>query len=66
MKNDRLLRHYVDCLLGKAKCPKEGEELKSKNTVFNYFLMTFNFEHFENISTDMKYIIIMVLHIYCK
>ncbi|CAH1116675.1 unnamed protein product [Phaedon cochleariae] len=28
IKNDRLLRNYVDCLLGKKKCTKDGEELK--------------------------------------
>lgn len=30
VKNDRLLRAYVDCLLGAKKCTKDGEELKSK------------------------------------
>lgn len=30
IKNDRLLRAYVDCLLGTKKCTKDGEELKSK------------------------------------
>ncbi|CAH1988482.1 unnamed protein product [Acanthoscelides obtectus] len=28
LKNDRLLRNYVDCLLGKRKCTNDGEELK--------------------------------------
>uniref|UniRef100_A0A310SB41 Chemosensory protein 05 n=1 Tax=Chrysomela lapponica TaxID=153811 RepID=A0A310SB41_CHRLA len=28
VKNDRLLRNYVDCLLGKKKCSKDGEQLK--------------------------------------
>nr|UTN00846.1 chemosensory protein [Semanotus bifasciatus] len=28
IKNDRLLRNYVDCLLGKKKCTNDGEELK--------------------------------------
>ncbi|KAG5883700.1 hypothetical protein JTB14_007419 [Gonioctena quinquepunctata] len=28
VKNERLLRNYVDCLLGKKKCTKDGEELK--------------------------------------
>lgn len=30
IKNDRLLRSYVDCLLGSKHCTKDGEELKSK------------------------------------
>lgn len=30
IKNDRLLRAYVDCLLGIKNCTKDGEELKSK------------------------------------
>lgn len=30
IKNDRLLRAYVDCLLGTKQCSKDGEELKSK------------------------------------
>lgn len=33
VKNERLLRAYVDCLLGTKKCTKDGEELKSK---FNF------------------------------
>ncbi|KAJ8925810.1 hypothetical protein NQ315_009660 [Exocentrus adspersus] len=28
VRNDRLLKNYVDCLLGRAKCTKEGNELK--------------------------------------
>ncbi|XP_056639212.1 ejaculatory bulb-specific protein 3-like [Diorhabda sublineata] len=28
INNDRLLRGYVDCLLGTKSCTKEGEELK--------------------------------------
>nr|XP_023025546.1 ejaculatory bulb-specific protein 3-like [Leptinotarsa decemlineata] len=28
IKNDRLLRNYVDCLLSKKNCTKDGEELK--------------------------------------
>nr|AUF73002.1 chemosensory protein [Anoplophora chinensis] len=28
LKNDRLLRAYVDCLLGTKKCTNDGEELK--------------------------------------
>lgn len=28
--NDRLLRAYVDCLLGTRKCTKDGQELKSR------------------------------------
>lgn len=30
VKNDRLLRAYVDCLLGTKVCTKDGEELKSE------------------------------------
>lgn len=30
IKNDRLLRKYVDCLLGTENCNKDGDELKSK------------------------------------
>lgn len=30
LKNDRLLRTYVDCLKGTKKCTKDGEELKRK------------------------------------
>lgn len=30
VKNDRLLRSYVDCLIGSKKCTKDGDELKSK------------------------------------
>ncbi|KAG5898658.1 hypothetical protein JTB14_005417 [Gonioctena quinquepunctata] len=29
LKNDRILRNYVDCCLGKKKCTSDGEELKS-------------------------------------
>nr|APC94294.1 chemosensory protein 1 [Pyrrhalta aenescens] len=28
IQNDRLLRNYVDCLLGTKPCNKDGEELK--------------------------------------
>ncbi|CAG9763970.1 unnamed protein product [Ceutorhynchus assimilis] len=28
IQNDRLMRSYVDCCLGKKKCTKDGEELK--------------------------------------
>uniref|UniRef100_UPI003BB98AA3 chemosensory protein 14 precursor n=1 Tax=Tribolium castaneum TaxID=7070 RepID=UPI003BB98AA3 len=28
LKNDRLTRNYIDCVLGKGKCTPEGEELK--------------------------------------
>ncbi|XP_048523663.1 ejaculatory bulb-specific protein 3 [Dendroctonus ponderosae] len=28
IRNDRLLRNYIDCVLGKKKCTKDGEELK--------------------------------------
>lgn len=34
IKNDRLLRAYVDCLKGTKKCNKDGEELKSKFFIF--------------------------------
>lgn len=30
IKNERLLRAYIDCLLGTKQCTKDGEELKSK------------------------------------
>lgn len=33
LKNDRLTRNYLDCVLGKGKCTPEGEELKSKITI---------------------------------
>lgn len=36
IKNDRLLRGYVDCLLGIKHCNKDGEELKSKFILFNF------------------------------
>lgn len=29
LNNDRLLRGYIDCLLGKRRCTKDAEELKS-------------------------------------
>lgn len=45
-KNDRLLRNYVDCLLGSKKCTKEGEELKSKLIVKICFVLINYFEHF--------------------
>jgi len=32
-RNERLLKHYVDCLLDKRPCSKEGAELKSKKWV---------------------------------
>lgn len=35
IKNDRLLKAYVDCLAGTKKCTKDGEELKSK---FNWWV----------------------------
>ncbi|XP_060536173.1 ejaculatory bulb-specific protein 3-like [Cylas formicarius] len=28
LKNDRLLRNYIDCVMGKKSCTKDGEELK--------------------------------------
>ncbi|XP_068895997.1 ejaculatory bulb-specific protein 3-like [Tenebrio molitor] len=28
IKSDRLMRNYLDCVLGKGKCTPEGEELK--------------------------------------
>nr|ALR72517.1 chemosensory protein 3 [Colaphellus bowringi] len=28
LQNERLLRSYIDCLLDKKKCSKDGEELK--------------------------------------
>lgn len=34
-KNDRLLRGYVDCLLGTKNCNKDGAELKSKTFFLN-------------------------------
>lgn len=30
IKSDRLLRSYVDCLLGKKKCTNDGQTLKGK------------------------------------
>lgn len=39
IKNDRLLRSYIDCLLGTKKCNKDGEELKSK---FGFELLLIN------------------------
>lgn len=30
IKNDRLTRNYLDCVLEKGKCTSEGEQLKSK------------------------------------
>ncbi|KAG5883692.1 hypothetical protein JTB14_007411 [Gonioctena quinquepunctata] len=29
LKNDRILKNYMDCCLGKRKCTPDGEELKS-------------------------------------
>lgn len=41
MKNDRLLRFYVNCLLDKGPCTAEGRELKSKQ--FPICLRSLNF-----------------------
>lgn len=30
LKNDRLMKNYVDCLLEKGRCTPDGQELKSK------------------------------------
>lgn len=30
LKNDRLLKSYIDCLLDRGKCTPQGAELKSK------------------------------------
>lgn len=30
IKNDRLLRSYIECVLGKRGCTKDGEVLKGK------------------------------------
>lgn len=32
LKNDRLLKNYVDCVLDRGRCTKEGQELKSEYT----------------------------------
>nr|ARM20142.1 chemosensory protein [Galeruca daurica] len=29
LQSDRLLRNYIDCLLGKTQCTKDGQELKN-------------------------------------
>ncbi|KAG5883691.1 hypothetical protein JTB14_007410 [Gonioctena quinquepunctata] len=29
LKNDRILKNYIDCCLGKRKCTPDGQELKS-------------------------------------
>lgn len=48
LKNDRLTRNYVDCVLGKGKCTPEGEELKRKNInvlifLYNVQILIFTF-----------------------
>lgn len=35
LKNDRLLKRYVDCLLDEAPCTPDGAELKSKLFIFS-------------------------------
>lgn len=33
LSNDRVITNYINCLLGKGACTREGRELKSKFTV---------------------------------
>ncbi|KAJ8960209.1 hypothetical protein NQ318_003933 [Aromia moschata] len=46
LRNDRLLKSYVNCLLEEGKCTKDGEELKSKHSLYYYEL--YNGEYFNN------------------
>lgn len=32
--NDRLMKNYIDCLLGKGRCTADGNELKSKSLIY--------------------------------
>lgn len=40
LRNDRLLRNYVNCLLDKGKCSPDGQELKSEYEAYNFLLFT--------------------------
>lgn len=55
IKNDRLLRAYVDCLLGTKKCTKEGEELKSKIYIYTYIVFNSSLNHFIRIIKDNQF-----------
>lgn len=35
LSNDRVITNYINCLLGKGSCTKEGRELKSKYNNLN-------------------------------
>lgn len=36
--NNRVLTNYLNCLLDKGPCSREGTQLKSKEKMFNLFL----------------------------
>lgn len=40
IRNDRLMKNYLDCVLEKRKCTKDGEELKSK-LIYDFFIIQF-------------------------
>lgn len=44
LSNDRVLTNYINCLLGKGACTREGRELKSK--FYMYFLGRGNLVYF--------------------
>lgn len=37
LESKRLLHHYFRCLMGKGPCPPDGQELRRKLFLFNYF-----------------------------
>lgn len=45
IKNDRLLKSYIDCLLDRGKCTNEAAELKSKYNSMFFYLILYLFVH---------------------
>lgn len=46
LKNDRLLRFYVNCLLDKGPCTPEGRALRSKLLGYHVMKRNFNLQFF--------------------
>lgn len=40
VKNERLLKSYVDCLMDKGSCSPDGQELKSK-PIYSSFIISY-------------------------
>jgi hypothetical protein len=54
LKNDRLLKNYVNCVLDKGNCTPEGERLKSKSINWNKTICQYFTEGATNINATPK------------